>query len=962
MSPLCVLAPRALSIVLLLVATGCDQGSSSEADAGGAADAATRRDLAERLDLPVRPDLAESDGASPTDLAAPPDLALGVTCSPACGAGQHEVSPCTTTADRVCAACTAIADCDAITCTTATDQTCITCSSDHYLDGGTCAACGGACPAGTYETAACTPTADRVCSGCTAIAHCTDEICTTATDQSCTTCDAGFYASGGTCQACSATCPSGTYRSAACSATADLACVGCAPIAHCAAAICTTASDQTCTACNAGFYLHHGVCLACSGACPLGQQQSAACTATSDRSCTSCTVIPNCTAETCTTTTDQVCTACAGGFYLSGNTCVACSGACGAGQYQSGACGGSTDRTCTNCTPIPGCIAETCTTASDQACTTCAPGSYLSGGLCHACSGGCGAGTYQSAACSATSDRLCTPCTGLANCAAEVCTTAFDSTCTACASGTFLSGGLCNACSGACGVGSYQSAACSAAADRQCSPCTVIPSCTSETCTTSSNQVCSACTGGSYLAGGTCHGCSSCAAGQYQTSPCTATTDAQCAGCSSCTAQQYVSTACGATADTACTDCPAHCTSCTSSTACTACDSGYSGVRCDIHPAGTYRFDELGGTTLVDAGPGGNDGAVGGASRTTGPECHSGRCLTFAGVHTASIPLGADNRFGTDDFTIGVWIDTSHSGTEDVILGNHVCSGGGGYLLAVVSGKAGLAMFGAGGTGSYILSSADVNDGAWHFLVAQRSGTTVSLAVDGAVVGSAAVDPAYDVDAGTPALDVGNIHGGCGGYGFVGALDELTLSRGALDDAALAALRAAPITFREDFDRLAPGSTGSQCATGDAVYAFSSLSGWDGSGLNALHAVAVGAGDSALTLYDSNVAQLAEGVAANETGKQYQVSFDLGATVWNDCAQATDVGDALRIDIVRANDTVLASQAFQPGAWAGAQTFMARSFSYTGDGSGPVRFRVSPELAAANHFGGAIDNFAVMPQ
>ena len=63
--------------------------------------------------------------------------------------------------------------------------------------------------------------------------------------------------------------------------------------------------------CDAGFYLSGGTCHACSGACPAGQQQSVACGATTDRVCTSCTVIDNCTVEMCSTSSDQTCVTCA---------------------------------------------------------------------------------------------------------------------------------------------------------------------------------------------------------------------------------------------------------------------------------------------------------------------------------------------------------------------------------------------------------------------------------------------------------------------------------------------------------------------------------------------------------------------------------------------------------------------------------------------------------------------------
>jgi hypothetical protein len=249
--------------------------------------------------------------------------------------------------------------------------------------------------------------------------------------------DAGNMADTGV--TCSGACPAGEYESAACTATADRVCTSCTAIANCASEACTTSSDQSCTSCASNYYLNGGQCVACSGACPAGEEQSAACTATADRVCTSCTVIANCAAETCTTTSDQTCTSCASGHYLSSNACPACSGACGAGQYQSAACGATTDRMCSACTTIPNCATETCTTNADQTCTACSSNYYLQANACNACSGACAAGTYQSAACGATADRVCSACS--ASCA--TCSGGGQNACLTCVNGTTPVSGVC---------------------------------------------------------------------------------------------------------------------------------------------------------------------------------------------------------------------------------------------------------------------------------------------------------------------------------------------------------------------------------------------------------------------------------------------------------------------------------------------------------------------------------------
>jgi hypothetical protein len=139
-----------------------------------------------------------------------------------------------------------------------------------------------------------------------------------------------------------------------------------------------------CSNCGGGYYLSGNACLACSSACAAGSYQSAACSASADRVCSTCTAtaIANCVAETCTTSSNQVCSSCVAGYYLSGNACVACSGACAAGSYQSAACSASADRVCSTCTAIANCTAETCTTSSNQVCSNCGGGYYSSGSSC----------------------------------------------------------------------------------------------------------------------------------------------------------------------------------------------------------------------------------------------------------------------------------------------------------------------------------------------------------------------------------------------------------------------------------------------------------------------------------------------------------------------------------------------------------------------------------------------------
>ena len=71
-------------------------------------------------------------------------------------------------------------------------------------------------------------------------------------------------------------------------------------------------------------------------------------------------------------------------------------------------------------------------------------------------------------------------------------------------------------------------------------------------------------------------------------------------------------------------------------------------------------------------------------------------------------------------------------------------------------------------------------------------------------------------------------------------------------------------------------------------------------------------------------------------------------------------GDALVVEVMRIDGSVLKSYKYAPGAWRGKSTFASAQFSYQGDGSGVIRLRIG---AAGNtiddRFKGAIDNLII---
>ncbi|MHC4250570.1 MAG: HzsA-related protein [Planctomycetota bacterium] len=126
-------------------------------------------------------------------------------------------------------------------------------------------------------------------------------------------------------------------------------------------------------------------------------------------------------------------------------------------------------------------------------------------------------------------------------------------------------------------------------------------------------------------------------------------------------------------------------------------------------------------------------------------------------------------------------------------------------------------------------------------------------------------------------------------------------------------------------------------------------------------------GDWALQLLASprgnNVVTQDDAFAANAAGVTYTVSFDIGPTVWAAGSQVTVAGDEIRIELLNASNEVVAAHTAASGPWRGSQTFAAGSFRYRGDGTGKVRFRLSPAgTVREDHFYGAIDNLRVAPE
>jgi hypothetical protein len=113
---------------------------------------------------------------------------------------------------------------------------------------------------------------------------------------------------------------------------------------------------------------------------------------------------------------------------------------------------------------------------------------------------------------------------------------------------------------------------------------------------------------------------------------------------------------------------------------------------------------------------------------------------------------------------------------------------------------------------------------------------------------------------------------------------------------------------------------------------------------------------------NANVLTLQEPIPVNEKGTRYDVSFEAGPSVWAGASQRTTAADGLQIDLLRQDGSVLIGFRHSPGPWSGtkdAQKLKPARYSYTGDGSGKLRIRITSATPGSQHFGGAIDDLAI---
>jgi hypothetical protein len=181
---------------------------------------------------------------------------------------------------------------------------------------------------------------------------------------------------------------------------------------------------------------------------------------------------------------------------------------------------------------------------------------------------------------------------------------------------------------------------------------------------------------------------------------------------------------------------------------------------------------------------------------------------------------------------------------------------------------------------------------------------------------------------------------------------------------------AATILFTENFNTYSGTQNTTQYETGLNVAHTGSVAGWSNSGEGTIHAVDLDttAGVNwAPMFFQNNVITQTVGIAANNLNASYELNFDYGTAIYaaGNSGQRTLAADSLLVEVLRANNTVLASGTYTPGAWdtvgnRNLDAGLKGTLSYIGDGTGVVRLRIGPAgTLNSGRFEGEIDNLSV---
>lgn len=197
-------------------------------------------------------------------------------------------------------------------------------------------------------------------------------------------------------------------------------------------------------------------------------------------------------------------------------------------------------------------------------------------------------------------------------------------------------------------------------------------------------------------------------------------------------------------------------------------DPHFDKVSLLLHMDGTN-----GGKTFVDSSLAQKTvSAAGGAAISTAKSKWGGASLLLDGSDDyLSAPVHDDFVFGTGDFTVELWINTTTT-AEKVLVDQYNGASTDTWQFSIKNGT--LRWYSSGGYA--LVGSIPANTGAWHHVAATRSAGTLRLFVNGALDGTVALSTNY-----TPKLVLGigaQVASRNNYYDFPGNIDDLRITKG----------------------------------------------------------------------------------------------------------------------------------------------------------------------------------------
>ena len=165
-----------------------------------------------------------------------------------------------------------------------------------------------------------------------------------------------------------------------------------------------------------------------------------------------------------------------------------------------------------------------------------------------------------------------------------------------------------------------------------------------------------------------------------------------------------------------------------------------------------WKLDDGAGEIAVDSSGNGLDGTITDSNWVASGYDGTGFCLEMDRVGLVDLGNPDALNFGTSDWTVSAWVNTTIAGTEETERGTIYANGGdwgGGirYTLCVSETQDGQVTLTCDddSTKAQATGTTQVNDGEWHLVIGMREGTTIRVYIDGVAEGENEVPATYNL-------------------------------------------------------------------------------------------------------------------------------------------------------------------------------------------------------------------------